>query len=815
MQQPQIRPAYLALAVSLALGSVYAQAQQTADTVAKTSTTDSEKKTEVSEASGLGFERIVVTGAVSRNQTVMQSSVSVSTLTPADIEISAPRSTAEIFRMLPGVRSESTGGEGNANIAVRGLPVASGGAKFLALQEDGLPVLQFGDIAFGNADIFLRADTTLARLDVIRGGSASTAGSNSPGGIINFVSKTGENAGGSIAFTNGLNYDSFRSDFEYGGDLSSDTRFHIGGFVRQGEGIRDPGYQGETGYQLKANLTREFDTGYIRLYVKHLNDKAASYMPMPMLADGSSVAGFDAKRDTLQSVYLTQTVRLNGDNQISRGDVRDGMNPEVNSIGAEAVFDLPQSWTLENRFRLSEVDGNFITLFPAEINNTQQMANSIAGNGAAVSYAVGPNKGKTYTDANAMRIHTFDVEINDFGSIVNDLKLSRSFGDIDVNVGYYVADQNISMSWLWNSYLMALKGDNAELLNVTAANGTAFSEQGLLAYGVPFWGNCCQRNYDTSYSINAPYAGMSWAFDKLSVDASIRRDIGSASGTYAGASQSSRDMNNDGLISQVEKSVSGIDLANPNLVDYSWGYNSYSLGANYQLDTDWALFTRVSKGGRANADRLLFGKVNADGSVAKQDAVDEVTQYEFGSKSRHGNLNLFATAFYAETEEQNFEATSQRFFDRVYNAQGLELESSYRVGDVEVRGSVTLTDAEISRDALSPELVGNTPRRQADVLYSFLVRYYLENAQLGFSVIGTSDAYAQDNNDLKFKGYAQVNALANYNLADSLQLSLNVNNLFDTVGLTEAEEGSVPANGIIRARTINGRTASVGLRYQF
>ena len=809
------KPAYLALAVSLALNSAYAQEQQALPSQTQDTAAANEPAQTNDNTSGLGFERIVVTGAVSRNQTVMQSSVSVSSLTPADIEISTPRSTAEIFRMLPGVRSESTGGEGNANIAVRGLPVASGGAKFLALQEDGLPVLQFGDIAFGNADIFLRADATLSRLDVIRGGSASTAASNSPGGIINFVSKTGEAGGGSLAINSGLNYDSFRTDFEYGGDLNSDTRFHVGGFVRQGEGVRDPGYQGETGYQLKANLTREFNTGYVRLYVKHLNDKAASYMPMPMLADGSSVEGFDAQRDTLQSVYLTQTVRLNGDNQISRGDVRDGMNPEVNSVGVEAVFDLAEGWTLENRFRISDVSGNFNTLFPAEVGSTQQIADSIAGSGATVSYAVGPNAGSAYSGANAMRIHTFDVEINDFGSVVNDLKLSRRFGDVDVNVGYYVADQNISMSWLWNSYFMALKGDNAELLNVNAQDGTAFSEQGLLAYGVPLWGNCCQRNYDTRYSIKAPYAGISWAYEKLSLDASIRRDNGNATGTYAGAAQSARDMNNDGVLSQVEQSVSGIDIANPSLVNYSWGYNSYSVGANYQFDNDWAVFARISKGGRANADRLLFGKVNADGSVAKQDAVDEVTQYEFGSKSRHGNLNLFATAFFAETEEQNFEATSQRFFDRVYKAQGVELESSYRLGDLELRGSVTLTDAEISKDALSPELEGNTPRRQADMLYSLMARYYLDKAQLGLSIIGTSDAYAQDNNDLKFSGYAQVNAFASYELAENLQLSVSINNLFDEVGLTEAEEGSVPANGIIRARTINGRTASIGLRYQF
>lgn len=797
----------LALAIALALSSQYALAQDNSETETNTE--------QPAATSGLGFERILVTGAISRNQTVMQSSVSVSTITVDDIDTAVPRSTAEVFRMLPGVRSESTGGEGNANIAVRGLPVAAGGAKFLTLQEDGLPVLQFGDIAFGNSDIFVRADSTLSRLDVIRGGSASTIASNSPGGVINFISKTGVENAGSVAFSTGLNYDQFRTDFEYGGDINADTRFHIGGFVRQGEGIRDPGYQGERGYQIKANITKEFDTGYVRLYAKHLNDRVASYMPMPMFADGSSVPGYNAQKDTLQSAYLTQTVRLNGDNQISRGDLRDGMNPEVNSLGFEAIFDLDDHWSLENRFRFSSVSGNFNTLFPAEVGATQSIANSIAGDGAVVTYAVGPQAGQAYTADNAMRIHTFDVEIQDFGSIVNDLKLSRSFGDANLTLGYYLADQNINMSWLWNSYFMALKGDNAELLNVNAANGTAFSEQGLLAYGVPFWGNCCQRNYNTNYSIKAPYASIGWALGDWSLEASIRRDIGKANGTYAGAMQSSRDMNNDGVISLVEQSVSGIDLANPQLVNYGWGYNSYSAGANYQYSRDWAVFGRVSKGGRANADRLLFGKVNADGSVAAEDAVDMVTQYEFGSKSRHGNLNLFATVFFAETDEQNFEATTQQFFDRVYKAKGIELESSYRIGDIDLRGSVTWTDAEISKDALNPDVVGNTPRRQADFIYNLMARYTMDNAQVGISLVGTSGAYAQDNNDLKFSGYTQVNAFASYQLAKNLSLSIDINNLFDTIGITEAEQGSIPANGIITARTINGRTAALGLRYQF
>lgn len=763
---------------------------------------------------GLDFERIVVTG-VAKGSTVMASSVSVSSFSAEQLETTTPRTTAEAFRAIPGIRSESSGGEGNANIAVRGLPVAAGGAKFLQLQEDGLPIMQFGDVAFGNADIFLRLDNTMQTVESIRGGSASTVASNAPGGIINIISKTGGDNSGSVATTFGLDYDSLRTDFEYGGELNDSTYFHVGGFVRQGEGARDTGYTANKGGQLKANLTKEFDTGYIRLYYKHLDDKSVGYLPMPMKSDGSSLPDFDAKSDTPHSAYFLSTTSLGADGQLRRGDMRDGMNPQVDSFGVEASFDLGNDWEVENRFRKSSVKGKFLSPFPAEVGSASSIASSIAGDGATLTYANGPSAGESFTGDNIMRIHTFDVEMNNFDSIVNDLKLTKTIENTNITFGYYKALQNISMSWLWNSYLMEVKGDNAALLNVNAADGLSYSDNGLYAYGVPAWGNCCQRNYDTEYDITAPYLAISSEFDDLLIDISVRHDSGTATGYYSGAVQSEVDMNRDGIISKPEESVSSIDNANASPVNYDWSYTSYSVGANYMFDDNLAMFARASSGGRANADRLAFGKIKADGSVASQDAVDEVKQYELGVKYRQDNLSLFATAFSAETEEQNFEATSQKFFDRKYEAYGLELESTYFIGDFDLRANLTWTDAEIVKDAINPSVVGNTPRRQADFVYSLMARYNFNNGSAGLSFIGTTDSFAQDNNDLEFDGYTQVNAFASYMLTDSLNVSLNVNNLFDTTGITEAEEGSIPANNIIRARTINGRTSSVTLRYDF
>src|SRR5688500_7548434 len=203
------------------------------------------------------FETVVVTASAGTT-TEFRSSISVNSISIEEVAEYAPRGTAEIFRNIPGVRSEAGGGNaGNANIIVRGLPAASGGAKFLQLHEDGLPVLEFGDIAFGNADIFLRADWSVERIESVRGGSASTFASNSPGGVINFISNTGEQSVSRFGYTKGLDFGWDQLDFEYGGAIGVRWRGHVACYARRGEGSKETGFTANSGYQIKANVTRE------------------------------------------------------------------------------------------------------------------------------------------------------------------------------------------------------------------------------------------------------------------------------------------------------------------------------------------------------------------------------------------------------------------------------------------------------------------------------------------------------------------------------------------------------------------------------
>jgi outer membrane receptor protein involved in Fe transport len=180
---------------------VLAYADATAQTAAPAESTADAAGTD-----SLSLDAIVVT-ASAVHVSKMDTSISVSDLDAAQLQELQPTSAADVLRDIPGIRSEASGGEGNANVAVRGLPIASGGAKYVQFQEDGLPVLEYGDIAFATPDTFMRVDFNVDRVEVVRGGSASTFASNAPGGVINFISKTGgDQLQANVGISEGVDY---------------------------------------------------------------------------------------------------------------------------------------------------------------------------------------------------------------------------------------------------------------------------------------------------------------------------------------------------------------------------------------------------------------------------------------------------------------------------------------------------------------------------------------------------------------------------------------------------------------------------------
>lgn len=775
----------LAAAAALALWAMAAQAQTAAPAPAAAA---SAPEAAAASSDGLQLDRIVVTGTSARTSK-MKTSVSISTLDGESISNSNAVSAAEVLRQIPGIRSESSGGESNANVGVRGIPISAGGARYLQFQEDGMPVLMFGDIAFATPDTWLRADGSLDRLEVVRGGSASTLTTGSPGGIINFITRDGREPGGFVALTKGLDFSQTRTEFGFGNKLTDKTRFYVGGFYRTGDGGR-PGAAGtEDGGQIRMNLTHTLDNGFVRVGFKHLDDHTPTFMPTPVrFSNGKieEIAGLDPRRTAFYNAGWPLDNTLTSNNGRAVSNIRDGLSAKSDVFSAEFDLDAGGGYRLNNKFRWSKNSGRFVGIFPGD---------DVAAAPAGTTVATGANAGLPYT-GNKFTAVIFNTDVQDVGLTANDLKLSKAFdlgggAKITGTGGLFTSMQRVKLTWNFNQYSLSAAESGAQVLNVPG-----------VVNGSPGFGGCCMNTQDSKYRTTAPYAVLAYEAGPLNLDASIRQDRNSATGQYY------QTIGPGG--------VAGVsyDLSQPQLIDYDFKRTSFSFGGNYAIDRDLSVFARYSDGASYLADRITFFNnpdlVNGTSSVIPK---NEVKQVEGGVKWRSGGLSVFGTLFFAKTDEINVDLTTTpiRVTRTKYDAKGLELEAAYRVGGFSLAGGATLTDATV-KDSTNAAIVGKTPKRQAKVVYQLSPTYAFGDATVGATIIGTTSS--KDDSpagpvSVTLPGFVAVNAFANYQLTPSVLVAVGVNNLFDTIGYTESNDGRGAA------RSINGRTVKATLKYTF
>lgn len=728
------------------------------------------------------MEEVIVTG-VAKPTTRFESSASVSTLSSEDMVNNAPRSTAEVFRNIPGIQAEASSGDANANIKVRGMPISSGGSRYVSLQEDGFPTLLIGDVAFATADSWLRVDSTISSVQSIRGGTASTQAFNSPGGIINFISKDGSVEGGSVALTSGLDYSALRLDAEYGGSINDAWTYHVGGYFRKGEGPRDAPTNLEEGYQIKATVAGQFERGILKFHFKQLDDTVPTYLPIGARYNGgtnfSQFGGVSLTDGTLFNNTTDCTPRRNNEIRCNK----DGFEANMTSLAVVGDFDFSDRFTLGARYRMASIDGNFAAPFL-----TTPFEDPLAGPSQEIIY--------------------FDTESNSMDNSFGELKLTGDFDIVQAIVGIAYSSQDVSTTWNFNQYYVRL---DRGLTPFDSGN----SVDGVL-YGNPAFGNCCTRAYDYDVDAFAPYIAINGNIgDRLLWDASYRQNDYSIKGRFAESTiLIPLDVNGDGQIGANEQAVPTIGDAR--FADYDQDFDSWSFGANYALTDSVALFANLSEGGSIASPDRVMGNLNADGTMDNGAGYATVRQAEIGVKWQFEKGSLYATYFNADTDEERaFEVTTQMFLQNSYESAGLEFEGQYDFGSgFRIQGSLTLTDAEIVNTA-SGNNIGNKPRRQADYIFNITPSYTSDNWDIGLNFIGTDDVYVQDNNDLKFGSYIVSNLFVNYYFTDNLSASLNANNLFDQEGFTEGEEGSAAPGDLVRIRPINGRTTSLTLRYQF
>ena len=735
----------------------------------------------------LNLDEIVVTGT-SEGGSKMKKSVAVSTLDGDQIINNQPTNASDVLSSIPGIHVESSGGAGNANVTVRGLPISAGGSRYVQFQEDGLPVLLFGDISFATPDTFLRVDSTLDRVEAVRGGSGSTLTTNAPGGIINFITKTGEEEGGSIGITSGLGFQEDRFDFNYGGKISDKTRFFVGGYFDEGKGPRDNGASAIGGGQIKGNITHDLDNGFVRLNFKHLDDQLPLFMPTPVnITNGkiSTIAGFDPRTYTGYSPNWGPDTTLTASNGQQSYNVNSGQTVVSNAIGLEGQFKLANGWNLSEKFRQSANSGQWIGLFPGS---------TVGPAAAGTSFATGPNAGQSYSGP-AFNNIVFNTSLNNLGATTNDFKLSKVFdqaggGKLTTTAGLFLNVQHVDLTWNFNNYLMQGVGSNASLLKNSTTNAGG--------YAGPAFGGCCSRDIEATYRTTSPYALLTYEKGPLTLDGSVRLDNQAASGSYNLATPVS-----------ATSTALAYQPQNAQAINYTVHHTEYSFGANYLADKNTAFFARVSDGASFNADRIMFASpLNGTAPIP----INTVQQYEAGMKLKSGNLSSFITLFDAKTVETNYDATTQISSANTYNAKGIEFEEGLKLGHFHLSAGATYTDAKVTASN-NPYMVGLAPNRQAKFVYQFGPSYIDEKINVGVNVVGTTSSLdAQGGGPgtvgVTLPAYAIVNLHASYMFDEHTSLALGVYNMFNTLAFTEADNGYA-------ARAVNGRSAKVTLKYQF
>ncbi len=783
-----------------------------------------------------GLERVVVT-ATSTLRSKLRSSVSVTDVDQQRILDFAPRSEAEVLHLIPGVRAESSAGPGgNSNISVRGLPLADGGAKYVQLQEDGLPTVAFGDMNFANSDYWMRYDYSIDRIQTVRGGSSSTAASHAPGAIINFISKTGDVEGGSVGLTRGLDFHENRLDGSYGGKLAPNLRFHIGGYFRDGEGPRDTGTNSLHGYQLKGNLTKTFNggKGFFRVNFKALDEHAPTYTSMPVYGtkNGDTVGNFKALpnynilKDSQYSPFVASMATVGPvGTAVGSSSLHEGITVHAKALGFEFENDVGNGITLNNKYRYNKQGGAFQTTFAGYNTLTDVLGGFAAG--AEARYANGPKKGQVVTTANLQNGLLsngpgINVQTPNMNHWVNDFSVAKKFGDVSARGGVYLSSQAVHQVWQITPLLTEV-GRTGAVVDVFAGSGAAaaaLTTMGMSGFNNN-WGDCCARKTDATFATTAPYVALSMEYGNFDFDAGLRRDSVKASGTVAFGTAADRrvDVNGDGVITGAESKVMIVDILNARPLAYTVNANSYSLGGNYRLNKDLSFFLRASKGARITADRVNLGAVDASGKIlpgGNLSFLGEVNQTEAGVKTRGDfsgvRYSVFATIFESRTTEYSYDQTRiQLGLDPIqfgkFKAKGLELETVLAIGSFAVNTNLTVVDMK--------NAAGFTPHANSKLMYTVAPRYSIGPVTLGAVFVGRSKS---PNGDTPADGYTEArvitNAFASVDLSDNAVISLNASNVFNKIA-SSGQVSTTSTPGLYNFRPETGRAVSASLRYNF
>ena len=850
-----VRAALLASAATVPLAS--AQAQTAPDRTPVSAATQ-----EPSPAADDQSADIIVTGQTTRNRPLITASADITLANRDDIDRKAPRSTADLLELVPGVFVEGTAGAVSNNYSVRGLQ--GGGQRFVQLEEDGMPILYGG----GGADFFFDQDLTIDRLEAVKGGSSGVLTVNGAGATINFISKRPNfNRVEGIARATYYNYDMKRADLYFSAPITDKLAFNIGGYYQSSPGVRKNPFDYD-GYRVKGSLEYRPDGGgYIRLTAKRGDLENAYYADQPYrFSDGDprSIPGLGTQfgnvgGDAFKNIAVPVSTFANAS----------GFRPfrydkGIVSKDTEARIDIEapvtDSVTLFVHSRYMKYSYDFNGLFPGSGTGN-------AGLTSAVNYLT-PNPATspiidllragfaafpTTTRFGIKNLRTGTVLGSNQTAELNALNGNGFLQRTTLNHDYVDGKDyglNAGGTWEFESgsfknsltagvmyYDVIRKQDqsatasvvndvktNSDIYDIVALDGAnnvigTLSDNGLVSYGD--WGAGIRVRKDSTVSL---YANDELAIGDLRIDGGIRWEQDTATALDGGSLANSQAVQPGvpGVVRTVGSAYNGILTATNLALTGPNGRRTqhkiaYTVGANYQFTPNLAIYARYADGFQTN----------------NIDPITTIELYEAGVRYQFGRLFTgSATVFRTNFRNQNY-----NFADPVNPAIQSNINADLRTKGVEVDLNVRPIDwfsVDFQGVFQDPKLVnlaidgtnqagfeGNRPERTPATLFTVTPTLKLPGGrgELYGRYKRIGKIFADAGNGVALPAYGVTSAGVTFDVTENIQLNFNADNIFNVIGLTEGNprQGQTQAitDGYFYARGIVGTTYGGSVTVKF
>lgn len=683
---------------------------------------------------------IIVTG-VPRSTELRGASVSVTTLDSEEISSLVPESAAELLQEVPGVFVNSALGEIRNVVFTRGLSAGSidgaTGFFYVSMQEDSLPVTNVTATNFG-PDHFLRADLGIKRVEALRGGSATVTGPNAPGGIFNFISKTGETDQGiELRARAGLEgagqaNEFYRADFYAGGEIGNSGRLFYGvsGFYRESGGPRDAGYNINEGGQIKVNLVYKGDNDRLEFHGKILNDHNAwqEFLPVTNFDKPTPIPGFDfnssvlppAQSGTRNNVHSFPSYDNNAQPITRIWDPRDGIHERSKAFSIKWDHDFDSGWGFSNNLKYTKNDSDWSSgaaIFAVPVNDAFAIETLLGAGGRAGTFQfkdqttgavlaqVDSDGNGTFTTLDASGLPNREV-IN--GGVftqtafsihpqseewMDQLTLSKAFTNgMAVTFGTFYAQSDL----LWVSGAggagLGTLEPQPKLLDIELITPEGVVQQVTNEAGFSGLGKIGDLNNTFNFDVQKQFSaffGYEWEItEKLKFDVGARYENIRHRGFNRTAVRDPR--SNDLTFGGLDGDPNTIfdntlqSFSDPILFNKSIDFFAYSPAISYRWNDQNSTYIRFSKGRKAPDSQTFFNIDSADEARFTPDQItaQRITQLELGYQHTSRLAIVTVTPFY--TKVKRIDAVGVAVFE---DDQGVTFSPPLALSDLETYGA--------------------------------------------------------------------------------------------------------------------------------